>query len=82
MEAQPAKRFWGSYGLVEARKVKWGVFPVWAFGEVHDPKFFWLDTQANVHESFFKDGVGILEPGYVNGKGGGGGEEDTLDEVG
>ena len=43
---------------------------------------FLLDAQANVQEGLFKDGVGVLKPGCVDGEGRGGGEEDTIVDVG
>ena len=69
-------------GSVEARKIEWWVFPVGAFSEVHDLEFCWLDAQADVQEGLFKDGIGVLKPGCVDGERGRGGEEDTTINIG
>ena len=81
MEAKPAEGFRCKDGLIEAREMEWWVLPVGASSEVHDLEFLWLDAQADVQEGLLEDGVGVLEPGCVDGEGGGG-EENAIIDIG
>ena len=43
---------------------------------------FFVGCSGQCPRGPFKDGVGVLKPGCVDGEGRGGGEEDTIVDVG